>query len=340
MEKHLRALHKSREALLKLPNVVGVGVGLKQVGGESTGDYALIIFVGKKIPPAGLSRAQQVPHRIEGLKTDVVEIGRVRLLDLRTRRERPARPGMSIGHYRVTAGTFGAVVRDRASGEKLILSNNHILANATDGRDGRAAVGDPILQPAPYDGGREGDRIATLLRFAPLQRSVRETDCPAATAVIRMANMLVHAVRPHYDLKMVKRQRAGNAIDAALARPVSPDLIDDDILEVGRVNAVAGVAPGQEIMKSGRTSGLSRGKVMAVGVTLEVEIIDNERAWFVDQVVTDMASSPGDSGSLVVDGQKRAVGLLFAGSDKYTIFNRMETVLSRLEVDIETAPGV
>ncbi|MBE3588266.1 MAG: hypothetical protein IMW93_06890 [Thermoanaerobacteraceae bacterium] len=340
MEKHLRALHKSREALLKLPNVVGVGVGLKQVGGESSGDYALIIFVEKKVPPAGLSRAQQVPDRIEGLKTDVVEIGRVRLLDLRIQRERPARPGMSIGHYRVTAGTFGAVVRDRASGERLILSNNHILANATDGRDGRAAIGDPVLQPGPHDGGQEGDRIATLLRFAPLLRSARETDCPAATAVIRAANMLVHAVRPHYDLKMVKRQRAGNAIDAAVARPDGPDLIDDDILEVGRVNGVAGVAPGQEVMKSGRTSGLTRGKVMAVGVTLEVEIIDNERAWFVDQVVTDMASRPGDSGSLVVDGQKRAVGLLFAGSDKYTIFNRMETVLSRLEVEIETAPGV
>lgn len=88
------------------------------------------------------------------------------------------------------------------------------------------------------------------------------------------------------------------------------------------------------MQKSGRTSGLSIGSVIAVGVTLEVEIVDDEKGWFMDQIVSDMTSRPGDSGSLVLDDQKRAVGLLFAGSEKYTVFNRIDQVFSRLEVEL------
>ncbi len=334
MEKYFRVLKKTRERLLQLPNVTGVGVGLKQVSGETTNRPALIIFVKEKVPSGSLVRSELVPAQIDGLPTDVIEIGEVRLLAQRTGRERPARPGMSIGHYKVSAGTLGAVVKDRVTRELLILSNNHILANATDGRDGRAAIGDPILQPGPYDGGQSKDRIATLLRFAPLMRSVQETDCAVAEALVRAGNLLIRLVRPRYELKMLEHYRGGNVIDAAVARPDSPSLIDEEILEIGRVEGLAQVAPGQEVQKSGRTSGLSTGAVTAVGVTLEVEIGDNDKGWFVDQVVTSMISRPGDSGSLVLDNQKRAVGLLFAGSDKYTVFNRIEQVLSRLEVEL------
>lgn len=151
MEKCHRALTKVRRQLLNLPNVRGVGVGYKKTGNVCTGKPAIIVFVDKKMPPGDLARAQRVPPKLMGLDTDVVEIGRVRLLRDRTGKLRPALPGGSIGHYNISAGTFGAVVRDRKTGEKLILSNNHILANATDGTDGRAKVGDPILQPGACD---------------------------------------------------------------------------------------------------------------------------------------------------------------------------------------------
>jgi hypothetical protein len=333
MDRFFRILKKSRAQLLQLPNVIGVGVGHKQVSGELTGRPALIIFVKKKVPAGSLARVQQVPAFIDGLPTDVIEIGEVRLLSLRTGKERPAQPGMSIGHYKISAGTFGAVVKDRVTGEPLILSNNHILANGTDGKDGRAAVGDPILQPGPYDGGLEKDRIGTLLRFSPLLRSFQEADCPVAGAVVRAGNLLVRMVRPQYRLKIYRLYQGDNVIDAAVARPDRPDLISDEILEIGKVEGVAGVAPGQGVMKSGRTTGVSRGTVTAIGVSLEVELGNDEKGWFVDQVVTDMSSRPGDSGSLVLDLEKRAVGLLFAGSDRYTIFNRIDQVLSRLEVE-------
>ena len=147
MERHHRALGKVRPKVLGLPNVRGVGVGYKRVGSISTGEPAIIVFVEKKLPPNKLARGYRVPPKLYGLDTDVVEIGRVRLLGERKNKVRPAVPGSSIGHYKISAGTFGAVVKDKKSGDKLILSNNHILANGSNGADGRAKSGDPILQP-------------------------------------------------------------------------------------------------------------------------------------------------------------------------------------------------
>lgn len=158
MEKHHRALGKVKRQVLNLPNVRGVGVGYKRVGSVSTGKPAIIVFVEKKVPAAELSRGHRVPPKLKGLDTDVVEIGRVRLLGERKGKMRPALPGSSIGHYNVSAGTFGAVVKDKNTGKRLILSNNHILANGSNGVDGRAKPGDAILQP----GGCE-----TTLKFSP-----------------------------------------------------------------------------------------------------------------------------------------------------------------------------
>lgn len=336
MDRHLRVLGKSKGKLLKLPNVVGVGVGIKKAGEEATGRLSLVVFVEKKIPARELRRDQVVPLKIGDLETDVIETGRFRFLSDplagRTRRVRPAPPGVSIGHFRVSAGTFGAVVKDKNTKEKLILSNNHILANATNGRDGRAAIGDPVFQPGPHDGGGPRDRIGSLLRFVPVKRSEQEVECPVAAAVSRTGNVLLHAFRPNYDLRLIRRTQENNLIDAAVARPDSPGLIDDNILDIGPVNGVGELQPSDQVLKSGRTSGLTEGKVLSVGVTVKVDILEDEIGWFTDQIMSDLVSRPGDSGSLVLNDKREAVGLLFAGSDKYTVFNRIQNVLEKLNL--------
>ncbi|EEG78712.1 carboxypeptidase regulatory-like domain-containing protein [Dethiobacter alkaliphilus] len=166
------------DSLLKLSNVVGVGIGHKVVAGVDTGTHCLTVLVEKKVSPQNLRSEDLVPPFINHVPTDVVESG---LLTADTNRYwtegpqdrkvkmRPAKPGMSIGHYQVSAGTFGGVVYDRESGEPLILSNNHVLANSSNGEDGLAQIGDPILQPGRQDGGKEPDDvIATLYRFHPI----------------------------------------------------------------------------------------------------------------------------------------------------------------------------
>lgn len=333
MDNFLKTLERVRWRILGIKNVVGVGVGYKHVAMTRTEKPAIIVFVTKKEAPENLSREQTVPIKINGLETDVIEIGEVRLLEERTQLVRPAQPGLSIGHYRITAGTFGAVVKDKQTGEKLILSNNHILANATSGNDGRAATGDPILQPGEYDGGTKDDKIATLLRYVPMQKGEAPATCPIANGAARMANMIVHAIRPNYDLRFFKRGGTPNIVDCAVARPLEPDLITDEILGLGKVQGVVEAKPGMKVVKSGRTTGITKGTVTAVGVTLDVKLDDNNSAHFSNQVVTDMNSQGGDSGSLVLTEGNKAVGLLFAGSDKVTVFNHIQTVLDKLNIE-------
>ncbi len=151
----------------------------------------------------------------------------------RTEKLRPAVPGVSIGHYKVTAGTFGAVVKDRKTDELLILSNNHVLANATDGHDGKSKVGDPVYQPGSYDGGSGDDLIGHLVRYVPFSRYNKDVDCKIASMGVKAANAVIKTVRPSYNLRLETLGHT-NLVDCALARPAKPELISPEILEIGR----------------------------------------------------------------------------------------------------------
>lgn len=168
----------SANDLFNYPNVVGVGVGTKIANEVDTGKPCLTVLVKKKESREQLNEDELIPRELNETATDVVESGDLHTgsatkwygsrLD-RKAKMRPARPGISIAHYQVSAGTFGAVVYDIDNGEPLILSNNHVLANATNGVDGLANIGDTILQPGGRDGGNiPGDVIGALLRFYPL----------------------------------------------------------------------------------------------------------------------------------------------------------------------------
>lgn len=79
----------------------------------------------------------------------------------RRARVRPLRGGISISDsYRPIAGTLGAPVIERRTGDPMILSNWHVLSGAY-GRTGWT-----IQQPGRADGGTAADRVATLHRHA------------------------------------------------------------------------------------------------------------------------------------------------------------------------------
>lgn len=317
-----------------LDNVVGVGRGYKLVRGEVTGQPATVVLVRKKYPRGDLRRAAIVPKRIGDTVSDIIEVGDIRLLGTeRTGSQRPARPGISIGHYKVSAGTFGAVVRDRSTGEALILSNNHVLANLTNGADDRAQVGDPILQPGLYDGGdRESAVIGHLRRFVPIQRQAVAPICRIARLFETLLNGAIGAVRPQYRVQVWRENDRPNAVDCAVAAPVASDAVTDDILEVGTVAGIKEAAPAMTVKKSGRSSGLTSSFVLATDVTLKVGVSYSEYGVFADQILAGPMSMPGDSGSLVLTDDNFAVGLLFAGSDQATMFTPIGRVLDALNV--------
>ncbi|MFX4262881.1 hypothetical protein ACOBQJ_11825 [Pelotomaculum propionicicum] len=333
MDRYFKAYKKSRGKILSFKNVVGVGVGYKYTGEESTGEPAFIVYVEKKLQPSEMSRGQIVPAKIDGLETDVVEIGRVRMLGVRTTRERPCQPGVSVAHYKSTAGTLGAVVKDKATRQLMILSNNHVLANGSSIQEVRAKTGDPILQPGPYDGGKLEDRIGTLYRYVPLVKNVAKSDCPVAMAVSSGATRILNLIKKDYEIRLYKRFKTENTVDCALAKLDSMEIATASIMDIGDIREISEAKPGDKVQKSGRTTGLTKGVVKSVGTTLQVEMREDEKIWFSDQVVTNMPSQPGDSGALVLKENRDVVGLLFAGSEKLTIFNRISNVIDRLAIE-------
>jgi hypothetical protein len=165
-EQALQAQAEHQDTLLAKSNVVGVAIGFKESKGETQGELSVVVLVEQKKPLAALSAQDVVPPEIDGMRTDVYEVGTLRAQQTPRDRFRPIIPnGASVGHYKVTAGTLGTIVKDKATGERFILSNNHVLANSND-----ALIGDAILQPGAIDGGQNpGDVIAQLERFVRLR---------------------------------------------------------------------------------------------------------------------------------------------------------------------------
>jgi len=335
MEGFKDIVDKYLNKLLSLDNVVGMGHGYREINGKQTDERCIVVLVENKIAKEELDSNHIVPQSLEEHKTDIIEIGKVELLksdgSSRIVKSRPAQPGMSIGHYKITAGTFGAVVRDNQTGELLILSNNHVLANVTNGSDGRAKIGDHILQPGSYDGGNDNqDVIGYLERFIPIYNDQRP-NCPLMNGFTKLANGVGKLVNSNKGNSTLVFK---NKVDCAVARVKSSDLINPEILSIGKVKGKREADLGMLVRKSGRTSGLTSAHIKALDAVVKVQLSASEAAVFTDQIVTEPFSQPGDSGSLVVDENNQAVGLLFAGSDKSTICNKVDNVLEALDVSL------
>jgi hypothetical protein len=316
------------EALLGKKNVVGCGVGYREVGGVTTDELAVIVSVVKKVPTEQLAPRDLVPESLEGVKTDVQETGVIRALQEPTDKWRPAPGGVSIGHVDITAGTLGCLVS--RAGQIHILSNNHVLANSNQGQPG-----DPILQPGPHDGGTLDDQIATLEEFVPINFGAESPTCSIATGVGDFLNWMARLVGSQHRVWVFQENPEMNLVDAAIARPLSDDLVEKRILEIGEPQGVAEGTLGLSIQKSGRTTGFNSGEIQQVDATVQVSYGMGQVATFTDQLVAGAMSAGGDSGSAVLDEGDRVVGLLFAGSESTTIINRIQNVLDALNVEID-----
>jgi hypothetical protein len=370
----MQAQAAHQDELLNKNNVVGVAVGYKESDGVVTDQVAVVVLVQEKRPLAALSAQDVIPKQVDGLLTDVIEVGYLRAQQTPRERFRPVIPsGVSIGHYKITAGTLGTLVKDRRTGDMLILSNNHVIANSND-----AVIGDAITQPGPMDGGNNpADVVAKLERFVRLRFTDEPADPPVKpppsnpppttpdpnatgcniigilVAIVNFIAALLGSGQRVTPVPPAGTQTAAvdpapsasaapviptNLVDAAVARPVDPAMFADEIRQIGVVNVTKAPALGMQVRKYGRTTELTTGTINLMNATVDIAystVNGQKTARFTGQCISSAMSQGGDSGSLIVDAaENKAVGLLYGGSQLATIFTPIDTVLNALDITL------
>jgi hypothetical protein len=304
-------------------NIVGVGFGVPDDisgTGLEPGKLALNVYV---VEPTSVDEAKAVivdSMRVSAASSDdvpvnVVVTGEIEAFPHKFK-IRPAPGGVSVGHYRITAGTLGCLAHGRRPPRNrrlMILSNNHVLANSNNAR-----FGDSVIQPGRYDGGMSPrDRVAILERFVPIRfgsGKVNYVDCATAWAwPTRVRKELVYLSGGRRRFFRVSSR-------------------------------IRGCQRGLLVGKSGRTTQLTVGRITDCTASLWVNYGGGRRAFFRDQMVIASAqqgrrfSAPGDSGSLIWtwNRTRNPVGLLFAGGGGYTIANKISRVLAYLDIQLYT----
>ncbi len=321
-------IRKQGKTFLDDPNITSIGIGRKITKGKRTRVLCLQFTVKSKAEHAGTTieglDTVLIPTTLEvegqSIPTDIIE----RDFKLtarptssegtspRKKRVDPIAPGVSVSHIGGTAGTLGAIVYDRVTGERCMLSNWHVLHGH------RGDVGDPVVQPGPFDDNRVVGNHAGVL------------------------------VRSHL----------GEAGDCAIAR-IEDRSVTSNILELNVEPAeIQRVELDDRVVKSGRTTGVTRGIVRRTDViaripydgvgpqdigAFEIEPLPGAGSDF-------EISMGGDSGSIWMLSNNRGkptnvmVGLHFAGEgganpDEHALACYAHSVFKKLNIQLgEVAP--
>lgn len=291
------------------PGVLGVGVS----DGVIPGQRSLVVFVESDAAEDKVRREIVDTMGVRAASSDdlpveVVVTGSIEAQTTNRSKFRPTPAGVSVGHFRITAGTIGGWARGRGNRARrlLMLSNNHVLAESNRGR-----FGDSIIQPGRADGGvNPRDRVAILERFVRIQFGGAPNFVDCATGWC-WPNLV----------------RRDHVFHGPTAR----------FLKIG--NAILEPRVGMMVGKTGRTTNLTRGLIRATGVSINVNFGSAGVAHFRDQfavrsVTSSNFSAGGDSGSVVWQWARglRPVGLLFAGGGGTTFCNRLSRVVAALDI--------
>lgn len=314
------------EHVLDCENVVGVeyvsgsqsapdGAASDGVAGDDEDGDVVHVFVTEKIPEAELDEADVVANAIPDRQTKVEGVGEVSVQpaedvapasDDRQQQHRPIPAGVSECNYNGTAatgGTFPARIDDLDAAEWAADAEEgetvRLSNNHVYARSNKASFGEPIVQPSRMDGGTPTSQVGGMHGYVPIEEGV--TVDVAARTMHEEDTDAVH----NYDG------------------------------ESGSVLRDYSGLKGRTLVKSGRTTGVTRGEVKATSASIRVGYGGDVGVTTVrDQIITTDMSDGGDSGSPVFDERGNHVGLVFAGSDKVSVICKAANVEDELGVTL------
>lgn len=311
----LRAKLRFGDKLKAYPNVSGVGVGYRVVGRQRRDEICLRVYVRRKVPASELAPDEILPKAVDGVIVDVIEADWWTMAPDLSLPERQARRALEVpGGVSVGGLRVTAGTLGAAVSDvgsgELLLLSNWHVLCG----DFECRVGEPVIQPGVYDGGLSSDEIGHLRTFA-----------------------------------------INEDVDAACATVGSARYVLRDLAGLPSLRGIGSATLGTRIWKSGRTTGVTTGLVDDVAADVDVGGYPDGVREFRDQIIAASEDDTpivrgGDSGSLVVDDNAYAVGLLFGGERKngaYLIANHISAVIDALAIElpsrqthVEAAPAV
>jgi hypothetical protein len=340
LEKDLESIKRD---LLKIPNVIAVGIGLKESRKEFTEEISYRVYVPAKKDLATLKPHEIIPPVINGVRTDVLTplvvtddsdvCGTERLT---ISEHRPLQAGIAISTDSTSVGTLGWF-GTLADGTTVLLTNKHVLYGFPEGIDTRKLK---TAQPQLGD----------------------PSHCCCCTCgsdnVIGESIIGIRDEDPAND----------TSVDCAIAK-INPEFVPGIIFKItnkstSEVLKVTGTAPAallDNVRKIGVRSGFTKGSVIHLGdiavaiaspddrdsagtpiVLRKGQVLikpDPTETYQVKEGVCKFAfSNSGDSGAVILNDSNKIVALNWNGDRTtnniaITIASKIENVLAKLSAN-------
>ena len=302
-EKLLRLYREAEWRLMKLPGVVGVGVGAKEVGGRITEEFAFRVYVDRKKHRSELPPDTIVPSEIKGVKTDVIVKSEDTML-ADDSKYRPIKGGIQIrneyfsGDNTRMVGTLGCLAElDNVTRDVVALGCQHVLLA------GQASLQVKVGQPRYVVS-------CCCCTFNEIGKVLTETknsdvDC----AIISLDEDILEEIQNNNTLNVVEG--------------------------IGTLTGVAQAVCFEPVKKRGRTTELTTGIVVDV-------LYESSQILVHPTGTSPKFADFGDSGSVIVNDSNQVIGLLWA-TDRSTktkgVANHIGPVMQAMGIRIAGVTG-
>ena len=327
VEAAVEQLQSVRNEWLRRPNVTAVDVGFKIKEKEITDEIAVRVHVERKLPEESLK-----PYELLSKKDQAETVGEFPIDVIEASYGPSQTPAVALEPEAVDR-------RDRV--DPLV---------------GGVSVGNPRITAGTLGAivwDRKDCKVCILSNWHVLVGS------PTATAGEDIYQPgVLDGGRPRDTVARLKRWRLDKDMDAALAELDGSRGHSRDVLELSPVGGVEEATLGMQVVKSGRTTGVTEGIIDGVSTSLAIDYGDGVRQMFHDQIhivprppwpdVDYEVSLGGDSGSVWIHEETgKAVGLHFAGENnrfnpspaaENAVANRMTKVAGELGLDFSFTP--
>lgn len=347
-ESFLAVYDDVQKELLQLPDVVGVGIGLKEVAGKLTDQICFRVYLWDKKAASEIPSEQLIPNTIKGFATDVLKVYNLKHnADFVERRDisqhRPLTGGVAISTKIMSTkseygefGTLGWFAKKISDGSTVVLTNAHVLYP-------------DLYNEMPPTVLTETDKLS--------QPKYDKTCCCEYNVI---GERLIGIKTMDVDCGL-GRINSDEAISLVIANRATTKTL--------KVEGTDTAIVGEKVQKIGARSGYTQGVVVDIGGAVagpkiilpdgkETRIRPNQiiiwpadtETYVDDHWGRQIAfGNEGDSGSVVLDSENKIIGLFFSSDEKSTnktigIANHIALVLKNLkdhghEIELKKSPA-